>query len=180
MKKIIAYSSIAHINFSLFGFFGDNILGLSGMFFFMLGHAVTSSALFIGIGILYDRYKTRYLFYYGGLALLMPIFASLYFICILSNFAFPGTFNFVGEILVITSIFKNSNFILVLSIFPMVLSLIYSLFFFSRVFFGTLSSWFIRYYCDCIRLEFVIFVSFVFFVLLFGISPMLLKTLLFF
>jgi NADH-quinone oxidoreductase subunit M len=140
MKKIIAYSSIAHINFSLFGFFGDNILGLSGMFFFMLGHAITSSALFIGIGVLYDRYKTRQLFYFGALALLMPIFASMYFINILSNFAFPGTFNFVGEVLVIASIFKNSNFILVLSILPMVLSLIYSLFFFSRVFFGTLSA----------------------------------------
>jgi len=180
MKKIIAYSSIAHINFSLFGFFGDNILGLSGMFFFMLGHAITSSALFIGIGVLYDRYKTRYLFYYGALALLMPIFSSMYFITILSNFAFPGTFNFVGEILIISSIFKNSNFILVLSIFPMILSLIYSFFFFSRVFFGTLSAWFIRYYCDCIRLEFVIFSFFVFLVLLFGINPMLLKTILFF
>jgi proton-translocating NADH-quinone oxidoreductase chain M len=180
MKKIIAYSSIAHINFSLFGFFGDNILGLSGMFFFMLGHAITSSALFIGIGVLYDRYKTRYLFYYGALAMLMPVFSSMYFINILSNFAFPGTFNFVGEILVISSIFKNSNFILALSIFPMILSLIYSFFFFSRVFFGTLSAWFIRYYCDCIRLEFVIFSFFVFLVLIFGINPMLLKTLLFF
>jgi NADH:ubiquinone oxidoreductase subunit 4 (subunit M) len=175
MKKIIAYSSIAHINFSLFGFFGDNIIGLSGMFFFMLGHAITSSALFIGIGILYDRYKTRYLFYYSALVFLMPIFSLIYFINILSNFAFPGTFNFIGEILVIISIFKNSNTILFLSIFPMILSLIYSFFFFSRIFFGNLNFYFIRYYCDCIRLEFIVLIFLLIILLFIGIFPMLIK-----
>ena len=175
MKKIIAYSSIAHINFSLFGFFGDNIIGLSGMFFFMLGHAITSSALFIGIGILYDRYKTRYLFYYSALVFLMPIFSLIYFINILSNFAFPGTFNFIGEILVIISIFKNINNILFLSIFPMILSLIYSFFFFSRIFFGNLNFYFIRYYCDCIRLEFIVLIFLLIILLFIGIFPMLIK-----
>src|SRR5690606_27778171 len=100
IKKVIAYSSIAHMNFSLIGFFSHSILGLSGSFYMMLGHAITSSALFFGIGVLYDRYKTRLIFYYSGLVTFMPVFSSLYFFFILSNFGFPGSINFVGEFLI--------------------------------------------------------------------------------
>lgn len=70
IKKTIAYSSIAHMNFSLFGMFSFSILGLAGMLYLMLGHAITSGALFLGVGILYDRYKTRLIFYYGSWLLL--------------------------------------------------------------------------------------------------------------
>lgn len=91
IKKIIAYSSIAHMNFSLFGMFSFSIIGMSGMFFLMLGHAITSGALFLGVGVLYDRYKTRLILYYGSLVIFMPIFSILYFFFILSNFGFPGT-----------------------------------------------------------------------------------------
>lgn len=66
IKKTIAYSSISHMNFSLFGMFSYSLLGLNGMLYLMLGHAITSGALFFGIGILYDRYKTRLIFYYGS------------------------------------------------------------------------------------------------------------------
>lgn len=97
IKKIIAYSSVAHTNFLLFGLFSQNILGLLGSFPMVFGHAVTSSALFFGIGFPYDRYKTRILFYYSPLATFMPIFSFLYFVFILSNSAFPLTINFVGE-----------------------------------------------------------------------------------
>lgn len=100
IKKIIAYSSVAHMNFLLFGLFSQNILGLVGSFFMVFGHAITSSALFFGIGFLYDRYKTRILFYYSSLATFMPVFSFLYFVFILSNFAFPLTINFVGEFLI--------------------------------------------------------------------------------
>lgn len=71
----------------------------------MLGHAITSGALFIGIGVLYDRYKTRILFYYSSLAIFMPIFSILYFLLLLSNFGFPGTFNFVGEFFILLGAF---------------------------------------------------------------------------
>lgn len=91
IKKIIAYSSVAHMNFSLLGMFSFNILGLAGMFFLMFGHAITSGALFLGVGVLYDRYKTRLIFYYGSLVIFMPLFSILYLIFILSNFGFPGT-----------------------------------------------------------------------------------------
>jgi NADH:ubiquinone oxidoreductase subunit 4 (subunit M) len=97
IKRIIAYSSIAHMNFLLFGLFSNTMTGLFGSFILMFGHAITSSALFLSIGVLYDRYKTRLIFYYGGLVYFMPIFSVLFFILILSNFGFPGTFNFIGE-----------------------------------------------------------------------------------
>jgi NADH:ubiquinone oxidoreductase subunit 4 (subunit M) len=73
MKKIIAYSSISHMNFSLIGLFSGNLIAIMGAFFMMFGHALVSGALFSSIGMLYDRYKTRILFYYGGLVFLMPM-----------------------------------------------------------------------------------------------------------
>lgn len=91
IKKIIAYSSVAHMNFALFGLFSDSILGMDGMIILMFAHAITSGALFLGIGVLYDRYKTRIIFYYSALVLFMPVFSIFYFIFILANFGFPGT-----------------------------------------------------------------------------------------
>jgi NADH-quinone oxidoreductase subunit M len=79
IKKIIAYSSIAHMNFSLLGFFSESLIGLSGIFFLMFGHAITSGALFLSIGILYDRYKTRLIFYYSSLVLLCQFLQYLCF-----------------------------------------------------------------------------------------------------
>jgi NADH-quinone oxidoreductase subunit M len=73
IKKVIAYSSIAHMNFSLIGLFCNNLVAILGAFFMMFGHAIVSGALFFCIGMLYDRYKTRVIFYYGGIVILMPI-----------------------------------------------------------------------------------------------------------
>ena len=134
IKKIIAYSSVAHMNFSLLGMFSFNVLGLAGMFFLMLGHAVTSGALFLGVGVLYDRYKTRLLFYYGSLVIFMPLFSILFFFLILSNFGFPGTINFVGEFLILVGAFDFSTVLVILSSFGMVLSLVYSLFLYIEYF----------------------------------------------
>lgn len=154
LKKTIAYSSIAHMNFSVMGLFSETILGLTGLVYLMLGHAITSSALFLGIGVLYDRYKTRLICYYNSMVIVMPIFAVIYFIFILSNFGFPGTFNFVGEFLVLVGVFNSSTTLFFFSALPMILSLIYSLFLYNRIFFGPISTIFIRYYSDCTLLEF--------------------------
>lgn len=135
IKKIIAYSSIAHMNFSLIGLFSQTIVGLMGVFVLMLGHALTSGALFLGIGVLYDRYKTRIIFYYGSMATFMPIFSIIYFFFILSNFGFPGTVNFVGEFMILISGVVLSNVIIFLCSFGLILSLVYSLFFYGRLFF---------------------------------------------
>lgn len=175
IKKIIAYSSISHMNFSLLGLFCLHLLGLTGAFVMLLGHALTASALFLGIGVLYDRYKTRLIFYYSSMALFMPLFSSIYFCFVLANFGFPGTVNFVGEFLLISGAFSFSNFLLLLSTFGLVLTLIYSLFFFNRVFFGPLiSSLFLRYYSDYTRREIFIHAILLFFVLWWGLYPKIL------
>jgi len=174
IKKIIAYSSIAHMNFALFGLFSYNIVGLTGLIILMFGHAITSGALFLGVGVLYDRYKTRLILYYGSLVSFMPIFAIFYFIFILSNFGFPGTFNFVGELLILVGGFDCSSIIIFLSTFGMILTLIYSLSFYSRVFFGSFNINFIRYFSDISRLEFYILLKFILLIIFIGIYPNLL------
>lgn len=121
----------------------------------MFGHAVTSGALFLGIGVLYDRYKTRLLFYYGSLVYFMPLFSVLFFILILSNFGFPGTANFVGELLILAGMSEFSNLLIILSVFGAVYTLIYSLSLYNKIFFGSLQEMFIRYYSDVSRLEFL-------------------------
>jgi len=171
IKKIIAYSSIAHMNFSLIGMFSQSISGLSGCLIMMLGHALTSSALFLGIGVLYDRYKTRLIFYYSTMVIFMPLFSILYFLFILSNFGFPGTFNFVGEFLITLGGFSFSSTIIILSLLGMFLSLFYSLFLYNRIFFGSVKNIFIRYYSDLTRLEFYILSIFFVLILVFGIFP---------
>ena len=112
IKKTIAYSSIAHMNFSIIGLFSQNLLGIFGVFIMMLGHAITSGALFLGIGVLYDRYKTRIIFYYGSLATFMPLFSifiSFFFFLIL---AFQ-----VRYILLVNSLFYSDDLALVMLFF---------------------------------------------------------------
>jgi NADH:ubiquinone oxidoreductase subunit 4 (subunit M) len=171
IKKIIAYSSIAHMNFMLIGIFSNLLIGLSGSFMMMISHAITSSALFFSIGVLYDRYKTRIIFYYGGLVNFMPVFSILCFICVLSNFGFPGTLNFVGELLIMLSGLLISNLVIMLSIFSLILTLVYSLFFYNKIFFGQINIKFFRFFSECTRMEFVILSLFVVILLLFGIFP---------
>jgi len=79
MKKIIAYSSISHMNFSLFGLFTNFTLGVIGVLYLMFAHAFTASALFFSIGVLYDRYKTRLIFYYNSITLIMPLYSIFFF-----------------------------------------------------------------------------------------------------
>ena len=172
IKKVIAYSSVAHMNYSLIGLFSQSILGLAGAYCMIFSHAIVSSALFLGIGVLYDRYRTRLIFYYGGLATLMPIFSIIYFVFIISNFGFPGTFNFIGEFLLTYGALTFSFIITLLTTFSLILSLMYSLFLYNRVFFGTLKIFFIRFYNDLTRLEFIFLFIFLFIVLFFGIFPM--------
>src|ERR1700753_703469 len=137
----------------------------------IFSHAITSSALFLGIGVLYDRYKTRFLFYYGGLVTFMSLFSIIYFIYILSNFGFPGTFNFIGEFLLTYGILQYSTFIVFLSTFSLILTLLYSLFLYNRIFFGSIKIFFIKYYTDLTRLEFLFLFLFLFLIIYYGIYP---------
>jgi NADH:ubiquinone oxidoreductase subunit 4 (subunit M) len=159
------------MNYSLLGLFSQSLAGLAGSYFMIFSHAITSSALFLGIGVLYDRYKTRLLFYYGGLVTFMPLFAIMYFIYILSNFGFPGTFNFIGEFLLTYGILQYSVSIVFLSTFSLILTLLYSLFLYNRIFFGNIKVFFIKYYVDLSRLEFFFLFIFFFLIIYYGIYP---------
>jgi len=127
LKKIIAYSSVAHMNFALLGLFVNNSQGIDGSLYLMLGHGVVSSALFLCIGILYDRYHTRNLLYYGGLVQVMPIFSIFFLIFTLANIGMPGTVNFVGEFLVLIGIFKFNTTVAVLASIGMILGAVYAI-----------------------------------------------------
>jgi NADH-quinone oxidoreductase subunit M len=101
LKKIIAYSSVVHMNYALLGLFTNNTYGIEGCLFFMLGHGIVSSGLFLCVGMLYDRYHTRNILYYGGLVQTMPKFSVIFLILTLANLGLPGMVNFVGEFLVL-------------------------------------------------------------------------------
>lgn len=143
LKKIIAYSSVVHMNFCIIGLFTNSIEGIFGSFFLMISHGIVSGALFFCIGVLYDRYHTRILYYYGGLVQVMPIFSVIFLIFILSNMGFPGTSGFIGEILVLIAIFSVNFKIAFLISTSMVFSAIYSLWLYNRIIFGEIKNFFI-------------------------------------
>jgi len=171
LKKIIAYSSVAHMNFALLGLFVNNSLGLEGSLYLMLGHGIVSSALFLCIGILYDRYHTRNLLYYGGLVTIMPYFSIFFLIFILANIGMPGTINFIGEFLVLLGIFNFHHIVAILAGLSMVLGAIYSIWLYNRIIFGTLKSNSLLLFCDLSRREFMLLVPLVSFTLIFGLIP---------
>lgn len=127
LKKIIAYSSVSHMGFVTIGIFSLNIQGLEGSILLMLSHGLVSSALFLCVGILYDRYKTRIIKYYSGLIQVMPLFGVFFLFFIFSNLGFPGTSSFVGEILVLLGSFQINTTLTFFSSFGTVLGAAYSI-----------------------------------------------------
>jgi NADH-ubiquinone oxidoreductase chain 4 len=126
LKRIIAYSSVAHMNLSVLGLYSFTQQGIDGSIYLMLGHGIVSGALFICVGILYDRHHTRLLRYYSGLATVMPVFSSLFFVFTLANMGFPGTVNFAGEFLIYTGVFDRNAFVASIAAPAIVLSAVYS------------------------------------------------------
>jgi proton-translocating NADH-quinone oxidoreductase chain M len=177
LKRIIAYSSIAHMNFGIVGLFSLTLDGLTGGYLLMLGHGLISGALFYLVGILYDRYKTRILFYYTGLTVRMPLFSGFFFFFSIANIAFPGTFNFVAELLVFLGA-GVSNFVSFLLILVSLLgTTAFTFWLYNRIAFGTLRFYFplgLRTplcFFDLTRLEFGILLFFGVLTLLGGIFP---------
>jgi NADH-quinone oxidoreductase subunit M len=171
LKRIVAYSSIAHMNVGLLGLFSQSVEGIAGFYYVMLGHGLISSALFFLVGVLYDRYHSRLYLYYSGLAQRMPLFAGFFFFFTVSNIAFPGTFNFFAEVLVLLSLSKQSFTVLLITLVSLFVSTIYAFWLFNRSCFGTLNTASTLYYYDLTRLEFTIFFLLTFFVLLGGLFP---------
>ena len=158
LKRIIAYSSIAHMNFVVLGIFSFTHQGLDGSIYLMIAHGIVSVALFFCVGVLYDRYHTRSIKHYSGLVQVMPLFCIFLFIFTLANMSFPGTSNFVGELLILAGVFSANSFIMLVMASGIVWSAVYSIWLFNRLAFGTLKSETENgiYYADLNRAEFYI------------------------
>lgn len=161
MKKLVAYSSVAHMNFAVLGMFSFNFYGLVGSVALMLSHGLVSSGLFLCVGSLYDRYKTRLFIYFGGLLRVMPIFSFLLFTLILANMSFPGTFSFIGEVLIFFGLIFVNFFLCIFSGVTMVLSASYSLLFYTNTMLGGINRFFVKYFSDVSRREFFMISSLV-------------------
>jgi NADH:ubiquinone oxidoreductase subunit 4 (subunit M) len=159
LKRVIAYSSVAHMNLVMLGLFSYNQQGIEGATYLMVGHGVVSTALFFCVGVLYDRYHTRLLRYYGGLVTVMPLFSFFFFAFTLANMSFPGTSNFIGEILLFLGIFAQNSTTLLFSTAGIVLSAVYSVWLYNRVVFGALKTTYISRFSDISRRECAIFLN---------------------
>ena len=159
------------MNIVVLGIFSMNIQGLQGSIFLMVGHALASTGLFFLIGCLYDRHKNRLLNYYGGLLQSMPIFSSFFFFFTLCNFSFPGTPNFMGEILILVGVFETNTFAMFWACISSILTVTYSIWLFNRIVFGTIRLNYIKYFTDLHLWEFEILAYTAVAALVVGIQP---------
>ena len=171
LKKIIAYSSVSHMGFVTIGIFSFNTHGIEGSIILMLSHGLVSSALFLCIGVLYDRYKTRIIKYLSGLVQVMPIFISFFLFFSFANIGFPGTSSFIGEILVLLGCVKLNLILVFLMTFGVILSAGYSIWLLNRISFGSLKLEYFSIYQDLSRREFWILSSLVILIFWMGIYP---------
>nr|YP_010507706.1 NADH dehydrogenase subunit 4 [Phytophthora botryosa]UXG55818.1 NADH dehydrogenase subunit 4 [Phytophthora botryosa] len=171
LKRIIAYASVAHMNFIILGIFSLTIQGLEGSIIQMISHGLVSSGLFFSIGCLYDRYHTRFINYYGGLAHTMPLFCIALFIYVLANMSIPGSSSFVGEILILTGVFEDNTTTAIFATIGMFLGGIYSLLFYNRICYGNIQNVYLKIYYDLTYREFLIHLILIANIFLLGLYP---------
>ena len=138
MKKLIAYSSVAHMGFVTMGIFALTTQGIAGGIFQMISHGIVSAALFLCVGVVYDRMHTREISAYGGLVNNMPLYALVFLIFTLANVGLPGTSGFVGEFLALIGTFKANIPVATLATLGVILSACYALWLYRKVVFGVL------------------------------------------
>jgi NADH-quinone oxidoreductase subunit M len=138
MKKLIAYSSVAHMGFVTMGLFAVTAQGVAGGIFQMVSHGIVSAALFLCVGIVYDRMHTREIAAYGGLVNRMPLYAFVFMVFTLANIGLPGTTGFVGEFLTLIGTFRVNNWVATLAALGTILSAAYALWLYRKIIFGTL------------------------------------------
>jgi len=171
LKKIIAYSSVAHMGFVTIGLFSLNIHGFEGSLIIMLSHGFISSALFLSIGILYERHHTRLLKYYTGVTQVIPMFAICFLFFSMANLGFPGTSSFVGEFLTLVGAFESNTLVTLLAGTGMILGAAYSLWLCNRILFGKLSTEYISQYRDINNREFSILLPLILCTIWMGLYP---------
>ncbi|MGC1260222.1 MAG: NADH-quinone oxidoreductase subunit M [Jannaschia helgolandensis] len=173
MKKLIAYSSVAHMGFVTMGIFAANQQGIDGAIFQMISHGFISSALFLSVGVIYDRMHTRDIDAYGGLVNRMPVYALIFMLFTMANVGLPGTSGFVGEFLTLVGVFQVNIGVAVVATTGVILSAGYALWLYRRVVFGDLIKESLRTIGDMTGREKAIFAPLVFATILLGVYPSL-------
>ncbi|PJE28405.1 NADH-quinone oxidoreductase subunit M [Pseudooceanicola marinus] len=173
MKKLIAYSSVAHMGYVTMGIFSANQQGLDGAIFQMLSHGFISGALFLCVGVIYDRMHTREIDAYGGLVNRMPAYAMIFMFFTMANVGLPGTSGFIGEFLTLVGVFQVNTWIALIAASGVILSASYALFLYRRVVMGDLIKESLRSITDMKAREKWIFAPLVAMTLLLGVYPSL-------
>jgi proton-translocating NADH-quinone oxidoreductase chain M len=171
LKRIIAYTSVAHMNLVMIGLFSFNVIGLEGAMLQSLSHGFVASALFLVIGVVYDRHHSRMVKYYGGLAHTMPLFTIIFLVFTMANIALPGTSSFVGELLILVGAYECNTTITFIGATGMVLGGGYSLWLFNRIVYGNLKTQYLRQFCDIEKREFFVFLPLIVGTLFMGLYP---------
>ncbi|MGA3309355.1 MAG: NADH-quinone oxidoreductase subunit M [Xanthobacteraceae bacterium] len=173
VKKLIAYSSVAHMGFVTMGLFAMTTQGVAGGIFQMISHGIVSAALFLCVGVIYDRMHTREIAAYGGLVNRMPIYAFAFMVFTLANVGLPGTSGFVGEFLTLIGTFRVNNWVATLATFGTILSAAYMLWLYRKVIFGKLEKATLFNIKDVGWREIVVLAPLVILTIVFGVYPKL-------
>jgi NADH-quinone oxidoreductase subunit M len=171
MKRLIAYSSVAHMGFVTMGLFAMTAQGVAGGIFQMISHGIVSAALFLCVGVVYDRMHTREIAAYGGLVNRMPIYAFAFMVFTLANVGLPGTSGFVGEFLTLIGTFRINNWVATLATLGTILSAAYALWLYRKVIFGKLEKPSLFNIKDVGWREMAILAPLVILTIVFGIYP---------
>jgi NADH-quinone oxidoreductase subunit M len=171
MKKLIAYSSVAHMGIVTLGIFTFTQQGLSGALFTMLSHGIVSGALFLCVGVLYDRVHSREIMRYGGVAKIMPAYALVFMLFTMASVALPGTAGFPGELLVIVGAFKVNPWVALGAAMGMILGAAYMLYLYRRVAFGKITRDDLRGLLDLGPREYAVFAPLILLTLWMGVYP---------
>jgi len=171
LKKLIAYSSVAHMGFVTIGMFTLNEQGVQGSIFQMLSHGIVSGALFLCVGVIYDRVHTREISAYGGLVNRMPRYALVFMIFTMASVGLPATSGFVGEFLVLMGAYKVSTWLAAFAATGVILGAAYMLYVYRRIIFGVLEKESLKDIKDLSKREIVIFAPLVILVFWMGIYP---------
>jgi NADH-quinone oxidoreductase subunit M len=171
MKKLIAYSSVAHMGFVTMGIFAATTQGIAGGIFQMISHGLVSGALFLCVGVIYDRMHTREIAAYGGLVNRMPFYAAVFMLFTMANVGLPGTSGFVGEFLTLIGTFKINAGVAFLATLGVILSACYALWLYRKLIFGKLEKPSLVGIKDIGARELIIFAPLVVLTILFGVAP---------
>ena len=173
VKKLIAYSSVAHMGFVTLGIFTFTTQGIDGAIFQMLSHGIVSAALFLCVGVVYDRMHTREIAAYGGLAERMPLYAVVFMVFTMANVGLPGTSGFVGEFLTLLGAFRANSTVAAFATTGVILSAMYALYLYRRMIFGVLDKPALRGILDLNAREIAILSPLVVLTLFLGVYPSL-------